>query len=443
VTNLNDADLGSLRQAILDTPAGGTVDFQPGLTGTITLTSGELAISKDLTIAGPGADVLAVSGNHASRVFDIAATFIASLAGLTISDGRVSGTERGGGISNGGTLTVTGCTLSFNGTPGFGGGIYNFGTGLLTVTGSTFTGNAAFSGGGIRNEGTLTVTDSTFGGNQATGPGARGGGIDNVASGTLTVTGSTLSGNYVSVGGGCHGGGICNEGTGTVTVTGSTLSGNTADGSSGGGGGICNEGTGTVTVTGSTLSGNTASGFGAGTGNGGGILCLAQGATLTVTDSTLSGNSATGGSGGTGGGISIAAGATLTVTDSTLSGNTARGAGSGIYNAGTLAVRGTVTIDGDYFQTATGTLDLRVGGTQAGTDYGQLVVHGLATLDGTLAVNLVNGFVPQPGDQWQPLLFGSGSGTFAHYTGDVGGFSFLYVYDDGSFLPPGLTLVAN
>src|SRR5262249_15453 len=40
VTNLNDAGAGSLRQAILDTPAGGTVDFQPGLAGTITLTSG-------------------------------------------------------------------------------------------------------------------------------------------------------------------------------------------------------------------------------------------------------------------------------------------------------------------------------------------------------------------------------------------------------------------
>ena len=54
VTTLADAGAGSLRQAILDTPAGGTVDFQPGLTGTITLTSGELAINKNLTIAARG-----------------------------------------------------------------------------------------------------------------------------------------------------------------------------------------------------------------------------------------------------------------------------------------------------------------------------------------------------------------------------------------------------
>src|SRR6516225_7568515 len=36
VVNLADDGPGSLRQATLDTPAGGTVDFQEGLTGTIT-----------------------------------------------------------------------------------------------------------------------------------------------------------------------------------------------------------------------------------------------------------------------------------------------------------------------------------------------------------------------------------------------------------------------
>src|SRR5262249_22828004 len=71
VTNLNDGGMGSLRQAILDTPAGGTVDFEPGLSGTITLTSGELAVDKSLDIEGPGANLLTVSGNNASRVFDV------------------------------------------------------------------------------------------------------------------------------------------------------------------------------------------------------------------------------------------------------------------------------------------------------------------------------------------------------------------------------------
>src|SRR6516225_9140338 len=87
VTNLTDHDPGSLRDAIATTPPGGTVDFQPDLAGTITLTSGGLSIAKDLTIAGPGADVITVSGNHRSTVFNVTGACTAAIAGLTITDG--------------------------------------------------------------------------------------------------------------------------------------------------------------------------------------------------------------------------------------------------------------------------------------------------------------------------------------------------------------------
>jgi hypothetical protein len=115
VMNLNDSGDGSLRQAILDTPAGGTVDFQSGLSGTIALATGELAIGADLTIAGPGADTITVSGSNASRVFDIAAGVTVAIAGLTVADGSASGS--GGGILNAGRLalnewTVHGCAAS-------------------------------------------------------------------------------------------------------------------------------------------------------------------------------------------------------------------------------------------------------------------------------------------------------------------------------------------
>ncbi len=48
VTNLNDSGDGSLRQAIIDsnsTPGPNEIDFAAGLSGTITLTSGELIIA--------------------------------------------------------------------------------------------------------------------------------------------------------------------------------------------------------------------------------------------------------------------------------------------------------------------------------------------------------------------------------------------------------------
>jgi hypothetical protein len=45
VTSLTDSGPGSLREAIAYTASGGTVDFQPGLRGTITLTSGRAIAS--------------------------------------------------------------------------------------------------------------------------------------------------------------------------------------------------------------------------------------------------------------------------------------------------------------------------------------------------------------------------------------------------------------
>jgi hypothetical protein len=59
VTNTNDSGPGSLRQALADANDGDTINF--AVTGTIGLTSGELAVDKSITISGPGPTLLAVS----------------------------------------------------------------------------------------------------------------------------------------------------------------------------------------------------------------------------------------------------------------------------------------------------------------------------------------------------------------------------------------------
>jgi hypothetical protein len=64
----NVSDETSLRSAILDAVPGQTIDISAG---TITLTGGELVISKDLTINGQGAGVTTISGNNNSRLFFI------------------------------------------------------------------------------------------------------------------------------------------------------------------------------------------------------------------------------------------------------------------------------------------------------------------------------------------------------------------------------------
>ncbi len=224
VTNLLDSGPGSLRDAIANTPGGGTVDFQPGLTGTIILSIGELAINNDLTITGPGASVITVSGNHRSRVFEITGAFNVAISGLTISGGyapiaNLAGggvyiQGLGGGILNDfGTLTVRDCTIAGN-NAGAGGGIANRGTsltggslyGTMTITGCTITGNGtqgfvfllgmhnsflSGDGGGIYNDGLMTIVNCTTAFSSTNG--GDGGGIANF--GILTISSSTVAGN--------------------------------------------------------------------------------------------------------------------------------------------------------------------------------------------------------------------------------------------------------
>src|SRR5206468_23159 len=64
VTNSNDSGAGSLRDIILHACDGATITFTAGLASPITLTTGELVINKNLTITGPGASVLTISGNN-------------------------------------------------------------------------------------------------------------------------------------------------------------------------------------------------------------------------------------------------------------------------------------------------------------------------------------------------------------------------------------------
>jgi hypothetical protein len=282
VTNLNDNGGGSLRDAIATVCPGGTINFQAGLTGTITLTTGQLEIDKNVTITGPGnvgSVVITVSAGGSGRIFNIQSGKTASISGLGISNGSVANTDQGGlggGIYNSGTLTLTDCVISDNhalNSNGGGGAVYNGGT-LSLVSDSLHTNSSMFEGGAIRNDGTLTITNSSVFGNNA---GTTGGAIQN--GGPLTIYNSTLSGN-TSVG---DGGAIRNDGT-PVSITNSTVSGNQATGAGADGGGILNAIGKTLTITNATIAKNTAADEGGGINNGG---------TLTIKNSIVALNTAT------------------------------------------------------------------------------------------------------------------------------------------------------
>ena len=209
VTNTNDSGPGSLRQALADANDGDTITF--AVTGIIGLTSGELVIDRNITISGPGANLLAVSraANAAPfRIFHVMLGHAVIIEGLTISNGSVLNIFGGGIYNFESALTVINCTLAGNsalGQQGSGGGIFSNGGGAgghasLIIINSAFNGNAATTGGAIGNNGSsgmanLTISNSTLSGNSAS---FFGGGVDDhTASGTasVTITNSTFSEN--------------------------------------------------------------------------------------------------------------------------------------------------------------------------------------------------------------------------------------------------------
>jgi hypothetical protein len=247
VTNLLDSGAGSLRAAVVAAnanPGPDAIDFTT--TGTIALTSGELDITDILTINGPGASALTVSGEGVSRVFGIAGDPTVTIAGLTVANGATVDSPGGGIKMTSGTVTLNHVTVTGNrafGTSGYyagsgaGGGLYVAG-GTLSLDQCTVSGNDANGGAGL----------SDFGQGYSGGVG-QGGGLF-VAGGAVLVNQSTVSGNGAyggaggdgvvdhdytvgGVGGDARGGGISVVG-GSLEIRQSSIFDNTASGGIGG-----------------------------------------------------------------------------------------------------------------------------------------------------------------------------------------------------------------
>jgi CSLREA domain-containing protein len=200
----------TLRDAITATQAGGATahdvvfDSSFNTPKTINLTATLPTIGKNITISGPGANLLTVRRDTGGdyRIFSVNPTATASFSGLTIANGK---NGFGGGISNSGTLTIDRCTLTGNVGTTNGGAIQN--NGALVVTNSTISGNSSGHGGGLYNYAlngaacalgcSATLINTTISGNTASA--YAGGVMDNNFGGlvqpTVTLINSTVAGN--------------------------------------------------------------------------------------------------------------------------------------------------------------------------------------------------------------------------------------------------------
>jgi hypothetical protein len=332
-----------------------------------------------------------------------------------------------GGTSSGTFNTATGATVSFTG-----------GTYTLNA-GTTFTGTGTF----LINNGTVIVNANLSSPSFALSNGALDGTGNLTVTGTFDWTGGTLK-----------------NPTGTLTIpAGATLAirGNTDKNNQDRT--INLSGTANWTETGNFNSGSSAvlnvlaggvfniqsdAQAGSGTWNNAGTInkTAGSGTTSISVFTNFSNNGIVNVLSGTfdiagvykqfSGTTNIAAGAALISSFDghiTISGGKVQGNGSignsthsaTVTNSGTFtpggASPGTLTIFGSYTQTVTGNLNIAIGGLTAGTQYSTLTITGAATLNGTLNVALVNGFVPAFGNVFVPLTFASRTGTFGVVNG--------------------------
>ena len=183
--------------------------------------TGDLDIFGNLTIQGPGADILTVKAvNARDRVFHIPSSGAnLTIYGITITGGKVG--SSGGGIYNNGTLFLMDSVVDLNTATGEGGGIFNTSTGKLTVERSTISNNLSGShGGGIAGAGTWNLLNSTIAKNTSS---RSGGGVS--SSGTAWSNNLTVGYNQAST----SGGGIYSS-AGAFYLKNTLMAGNTAKG---------------------------------------------------------------------------------------------------------------------------------------------------------------------------------------------------------------------
>lgn len=420
VSNLNDSGAGSLRQAVLDAnafPGMNTITFVSGLSGTLTLTGGGLAITDSVQIRGPGSGAVTISGNNQSRIFAINAPDV-SIEGLTLTAGLAA---QGGALDmEGKRLTLVDVHVTNSvATTGDGGGIRFATSGFqvdsaLLMSRCSITGNRApnGSGGGVRATAQHELYfDSTIASNRA---GRNGGGLDvtiffgltSEARGILGIHRCVVNANQGGMlgNGNGNGGGIAvhgdahvETGGGGPSIDGTRIVGNSTTGD---GGGLwmtaattesCRTG-----IFHSEITDNSAA-------RGGGVFDtqtspFAQLAKLTVWDSTVANNTAT----TEGGGLWVPRHSEI--AGATIAGNTAGVRGGGIVYTRDGTHRIVSSIIADNVAPANADAETRPG-VSAAVDHSLIESPGTATL--TFGAGSLSGQDPQLG----PLQFDEGSPT--------------------------------
>src|SRR5947209_6624917 len=86
-------------------------------------------------------------------------------------------------------------------------------------------------------------------------------------------------------------------------------------------------------------------------------------------------------------------------------------------NAQTPVKGRTLTVDGDFSQTRSGRLEIRISGPASEDGYDRIRVSRIANISGSLHVSLIGGYLPPLGETYRVLDAGTVKGSFRRVSG--------------------------
>jgi len=360
-------------------------------------------------------------GGTSSGSFDATGTTLVFSGGThTLSSAvAITGanvTFSGGTVNHPGSYNVTSTTTVSGGTANFTGTSATLNTvvlssGLLNISTSTALSIPSLtqSGGELSGSALISVTGTTsWSGGSMTGSGATStNGPLSIANGGSISLNRILNSNV----------GATWTGTGSLFMNGGTL--NIAAGTT-----FDMQNDGFIGYNGGTTAINNAGTFqksaGTGTSTDQSVPLTNTGIvqSLSGTISFIAAYTQTAGATRLNGGA-IASASTMSIQGGTIDGNGTLTAN--VNNSGGAAAPGLspglINEAGAYAQGASGAFHVEIGGLTAGTQYDRYAISGTATLNGSLNISLINGYVPSLGDSFTIMTFASHSGDFSSMTG--------------------------
>jgi hypothetical protein len=438
ITGVSNGVITTLTNSGTITGGAGGSGSSPGAGGAGVLNAGMIgstSIASSGLINNKGASILGGSGASGGGAGGVGLSNSGTITALT-SKGTIGGGGGGSGGGAGGAGVANSATI----TTVTNSGIISGGGGGRSVTGGA-------GGAGVNNSGTigsLTNSGHVFGGAGAEGGmgggGQGGAGVLNAGGVTTLTNTGQISGGGGGVGAvhGAEGDGVVNFGVITTLTNSGTIEGSagvlnsffigTLDNKAGGvisGAqfGVENLGAGTIgslhnagTISGGAYaiySPGSLPGFGlieqyTNTGQTNGNVLIDPSTPFVIT-------------GGSGKSFGLFAGGTITIGggglvfrgNTDLADKTVVDDGTGtVTNEGVLRFATPETIFGDFDQSESGVLDFELAGDSYG-QYGALTVTKGATLNGELALDLIDGFRLAAGDAFDLMTFGADPGNFS------------------------------